>query len=85
MQEKKPNRIDDPDFVPAVPLKIHLQPEEKHIEIHRREARTVKRLLEFLKIKPQTAIVVRNDTLLTPDLQLFSGDELLVRKIQSTG
>ncbi len=84
MQEKI-SRKDDPDFVPAKPLKIHLQPEEKHIEIYRREARTVKRLLQFLNIKPQTAIVVRNNTLLTPDLQLFSGDEILVRKIQSTG
>ena len=67
------------------PLTIHLQPEEKILELPRKNAKTVKRLLEYLKIKECTAIVVRNNTLLTPDLALYAGDKLLVRKIQSTG
>lgn len=78
-------QIEEKEYIPVKPIKIHLQPEEKHIEIPRKSAKTVRRLLEFLEIKQCTAIVVRNNTLLTPDLPLFSGDELLVRKIQSTG
>ncbi len=81
MQENQENK----DYVPASPIYVHLQPEEKHLEIPRHNARTVKRLFDFLGIKLCTAIVVRNETLLTPDLPLFSGDKLLVRKIQSTG
>ncbi len=76
---------DNKEFIPPKPIRVHLQPEEKIIEIPKKSARTVKRLLEFLNIKECTAIVVRNNTLLTPDLPLFNGDELLVRKIQSTG
>ncbi len=73
------------DYIPANPLKVYLQPEEKLIEIPRRNARTVKRLLDFLNIKECTALVVRDNTLLTPDLALYAGDEILVRKVQSTG
>ncbi len=88
MQEKKieqDNIADKENYVPALPITVHLQPEEKTIEIPRHQARTVKRLFDFLGIKLCTAIVVRNETLLTHDLPLFSGDKLLVRKIQSTG
>lgn len=73
------------EFVPEKLVSIHLQPEEKIIEISRNKARNVKRLLAFLGIKECTAIVVREDTLLTPDVPIYAGDSLLVRKIQSTG
>ncbi len=73
------------DYVPAKPLRVYLQPEEKWIEIPRSSAKTVKRLMDFLNIKECTALVVRDNTLLTPDLALYSGDEILVRKVQSTG
>ncbi len=73
------------DYVPALPICVHLQPEEQHIEIPRKEAKTVKRLLQHLGIKECTALVVRDNILLTPDLMLYAGDKLLVRKVQSTG
>ncbi len=82
MQE---NTKEERTYEPAEPIIVHLQPEEKILEIPRHKARTVKRLFDYLGIKLCTAIVVRNETLLTPDLPLFSGDKLLVRKIQSTG
>ncbi len=83
--EKDEKHLDEKSYIPALPITVHLQPEEKIIEIPRYQARTVKRLFDFLGIKLCTAIVVRNETLLTPDLPLFAGDKVLVRKIQSTG
>ncbi len=73
------------DYIPAGIVYVHLQPEEQFLEVPRKNAKTVKRLLDFLNIKLCTAIVVRENTLLTPDLQLYSDDKVLVRKIQSTG
>ncbi len=85
-EKKLDPQIDENTFKPkALPLTVLLQPEEQVIEIPRKDAKTVQRLLDYLKIKKCTALVVRDNTLLTPDLKLFAGDNLLVRKVQSTG
>ncbi len=85
--DRKNNELENSEspYQKALPITVLLQPEEKIIEIPRKNAKTVRRLLEFLNIKLCTALVVRNNTLLTPDLTLYAGDSLLVRKVQSTG
>ncbi len=62
---------------------VLLQPEEKHMELPR--PKTVRQLLQALSLREETALVARNGTLLTPDLRIYNGDELLVRKVTSSG
>ncbi len=83
--ESKNSSVKDKDFIPEVLVTVHLQPEEKIREVSRNKVKNVKRLLAFFGIKECTAIVVRDNTLLTPDVPIYAGDKLLVRKIQSAG
>ncbi len=64
-------------------IKVLLQPEEKVFEIPR--PKTVRQLLEYLNLREETALVVRSNTLLTPDLRIYTNDEILVRKVTSSG
>ncbi|MDD6087996.1 MAG: hypothetical protein PUB69_01585 [Desulfovibrionaceae bacterium] len=66
-------------------VKILLQPEEKILELPRWKVKTVKRLLEELNLTQSTALVARGQELLTPDRGIYSGDEILVRKVTSAG
>lgn len=66
-------------------VKILLQPEEKILELPRWKVKTVKRLLEELNLTQGTALVARGQELLTPDRGIYSGDEILVRKVTSAG
>ncbi len=66
-------------------LHVVLQPEEKRLDIARHKAKNVGRLLALLGLRQGTAIVVRDGVLLTPDLPLYPGQTLMVRKVMSSG
>lgn len=64
---------------------VVLQPEEKHLDVPRSKAKTVAQLLMALGLRQGTAIVARDGGLLTPDLPLYPGQTLMVRKVMSRG
>ena len=66
-------------------IHVILQPEEKEFDLPRVQAKNVGRLLEALHLHQASAIVVREGTLLTHDVQLFPGQSVLVRKVMSSG
>jgi len=46
---------------------------------------TVRQLLNRLGEKVNTVLVIRQGRLLTPDVRLQSGDEIVVRSVRSSG
>ena len=64
---------------------VQLQPGRSEFELPRARAKNVARLLEELGLRQGTAIVARDGILLTPDVPLYPGQTLLVRKVMSTG
>lgn len=66
-------------------LTVHLQPEENTFILPRAQAKNVRQLLQTLHLRPCSALVVRDQTLLTPDLPLYPGQVLTVRKVMSSG
>ncbi len=64
---------------------VCLQPREEHIEVPRKKAKNVARLLIYLGIKPYTALVARDNVPLTPDVPLYPDQHILVRKVMSSG
>lgn len=70
-------------FVPT--LTVRLQPEEKVLELPRVRCKNVARLLAELGLRQGTALVARDGELLTPDVPLYAGQSVLVRKVMSSG
>ncbi len=68
---------------PIPMVTVLVQPEEKEMHIPR--PKTVRQLLEALGLREETALVVRQNTLLTPDVRIYANDSLLVRKVTSSG
>ena len=66
-------------------IQVLLQPEEKIMEIPRKKVKNVERLLMHLGIRPYTALVARDGIPLTPDVPLLADDNILVRKVMSSG
>ncbi len=66
-------------------LTVLLQPEETTIVIDRHKVKTVGNLLKHLGLRQGTALVARGQTLLTPDQPTLPYDNLLVRKVVSSG
>lgn len=66
-------------------IDVLLQPEESRLSLPRAKAKNVARLLEALNLRQGTAIVARDGVLLTPDVPLYPGQKLLVRKVMSSG
>jgi len=64
-------------------IKVRLEPDGKDLEFH--GLKTVLGLLNKLGLRPTMALVVRGGGLLTPDIRIKSGDEILVRKVTSAG
>lgn len=62
---------------------VLMQPEEKHLSLPR--PKTSRQLLAALGLAEETALVARNGQLLTPDRHIWPNDELLVRKVASSG
>ena len=64
-------------------VKVLLQPEEKHLSLPR--PKTSRQLLAALGLAEETALVAREGQLLTPDRHIWPEDDLLVRKVASSG
>ena len=62
---------------------VLLQPEEKHLSLPR--PKTSRQLLAALGLAEETALVAREKQLLTPDRRIWPGDQVLVRKVTSSG
>lgn len=80
--EEKPARVLRPDHGGAR-VTVLLQPEETRLSLPR--PKTARQLLEALNLAEETALVARNGELLTPDRRIWPDDELLVRKVASSG
>lgn len=66
-------------------LTVILQPEEEKLVIPRHKAKNVARLMEYLGLRPYTALVARNGIPLTPDVPLYPDQTIIVRKVMSAG
>ena len=64
-------------------VSVLVQPEEKHLSMPR--PKTSRQLLAALGLAEETALVAREGQLLTPDRHIWPGDNLLVRKVASSG
>lgn len=64
-------------------VEVLLQPDERRFFLPR--PKTARQLLTALGFAEETAIVVRNGELLTPDRRIWPGDAVLVRKVASSG
>lgn len=64
---------------------VILQPEEETLTIPRHKAKNVARLMQYLGMRPYTALVARNGIPLTPDVPLYPGQTIIVRKVMSAG
>ncbi len=67
----------------APSVTVFLQPEERRLTLPR--PKTARQLLAALGLAEETALVARGGQLLTPDRHIWPGDELLVRKVASSG
>ena len=72
--------IDNPAAINVV-----VQPEENEFTFPRAQTKNVSQLLLKLGIRQGAALVAREGILLTPDIPLFPGDTILVRKVVSSG
>ncbi len=64
-------------------ITVRLEPEGT--ELTYPSINTVLQLLNKLKLRPTAALVIRDGGLLTPDLRLYSGDEITVWMVGSRG
>ena len=71
-----------PPFTPAE-ITVILQPEEKSFAMPR--PKSALQLLRKLNIRPGTALVIRDQSLLTPDREILPNDVITVRIVTSSG
>jgi sulfur carrier protein len=64
-------------------ITVRLEPDNRELSLDK--AATVRQLLAKLDRKPGRALVIRDDQLLTPDLNLRDGDFITVRDVGSRG
>jgi sulfur carrier protein ThiS len=64
-------------------VSVFLQPEEMKLSLPR--PKNVQQLLKALGLRSCTALVAREGELLTQDRAIYPGDQLLVRKVTSSG
>ncbi len=62
---------------------VHVQPGEDWLLLPR--PKLARQLLCALGLEEECALVARNGELLTPDRQIWPDDQLLVRKVTSSG
>jgi len=62
---------------------VTLQPQDIRLCLHR--PKTARQLLAALDLAEETALVVRNGELLTPDRHIWPNEDILVRKVASSG
>lgn len=70
-------------FREAETVTVHLEPDGVTSQVPR--VKTARQLLTTLGLAEETALVIRHGILLTPDRQIWPGDELSVRKVGSRG
>ncbi len=63
-------------------MKVFIEKENKTIEVN---AKTVRRVLEELKINPITVLTIVNDELVTEDKKLNPKDEIKILSVISGG
>lgn len=63
-------------------MQVYLEKEDKTIES---SAKTVKELLNELKLNPTIVLVARNDELVTEDTKLSDKDKILIYPVISGG
>ncbi len=75
------------DGEPWSPRVVHIlfQPENVRLEIPRYKAKNVEKLLKTLGLRQCTALVACGNRLLTPDTPLYPEQNILVRKVMSSG
>lgn len=64
-------------------ITVRIEPENRELTLDR--VNTVMQLLTKIERKPGRALIIRNDELLTPDLNLRQGDFIIVRDVGSKG
>ncbi len=64
-------------------ITVTLQPQDRRLCLHR--PKTARQLLAGLGLAEETALVARNGELLTPDRHIWPNDDILVRKVASSG
>ncbi|MCR5563460.1 MAG: hypothetical protein K6F46_08875 [Desulfovibrio sp.] len=64
-------------------ITVTLQPQDIRMCLHR--PKTVRQLLAALDLAEETALVARNGELLTPDRHIWPDEDILVRKVTSSG
>ncbi|MDR0339007.1 MAG: hypothetical protein LBH65_01885 [Desulfovibrio sp.] len=72
-----------PDETAGPVITVLLQPENKEFAMPR--AKTARQLLERLGLRPGTALVIREETLLTPDRRIYADERITVRVVTSRG
>lgn len=82
VSEENAARVLRPEYQGAR-VTVLLQPEETRLSLPR--PKTARQLLEALNLAEETALVARGGELLTPDRRIWPDDELLVRKVASSG
>lgn len=73
------------DYFIEPTLRVIMQPQEESFDVPRSKAKNVARLLVHLGIRPYTALVVRDGIPITPDTRLYPNQEILIRKVMSSG
>lgn len=71
-----------PPYSPAE-ITVILQPDEKNFAMPR--PKSALQLLRKLNIRPGTALVIRDQGLLTPDREILPNDVITVRIVTSSG
>ena len=64
-------------------ITVTLQPQDTRLCLHR--PKTARQLLAALGLAEETALVARNGELLTPDRHIRPNEDILVRKVASSG
>lgn len=63
-------------------MKVYVEKQDKLLEL---EKKSVKELLDDLKINPNTVIIVRNNEIVLEDEQLDDNDEIKILSVISGG
>jgi sulfur carrier protein len=63
-------------------MKVYIEREDRELKI---KAKTVKEVLQKLKINPVTVIVAKNNELVTDDTKLHDNDEIKIISVISGG
>ncbi len=82
LEAEKHMRIVRPEHTGAR-VTVRVQPEESRLSLPR--PKTARQLLEALGLAEESALVAREGQLLTPDRRIWPNDDLLVRKVASSG